>query len=224
MSTEAKKEGSEESVDVNTELKNLKSEMNRKLGNIDEMFKKSQEELFQKISALQKPAPQAAPKENADLAELIYRDPEKYAQVVTERAKNQITKELEEKSTRQAAQTQVINSLYKDYPELGDDAHELTQLAIKKFNESSKGDNSPSAYKAAVYEAALELGVKPKSKRPTDSDEDFSVGGGGQRSQRGSRKKDELSEEVREAAAIFGVDPERVKARMSKRKSFTRWE
>jgi hypothetical protein len=211
------------------DFKNLKAEIDRKLGNVKTdvaaALKQSQDSLMSQLQAMLKPQPaQPSVTPDDDLEGTFYKDPKAYAAKVAEMTERRI----EEKFSKREQETQkrqvTVAGLYKEFPELNTDDHELTQLAVKKYQEMSKeyGD-SPATYKAAVSEAALELGVKPKSKRPAE-DDSYSVGSGRGRERGAQRKSDELDPRTIEAAKLMGVDPEKVKARVKSRNKFGNWE
>ena len=220
MSTDVKKEG--EAPPPADELKNIKSEMNRKFEAMNAELKKSNEALIAKLSELTKPkpAPQAQQQEE-DISDLMYKDPQRFAQRIKQEAKEDIQKELSAREQETVKRTTTINQLYKEFPELALEDSDLTKLALSKYNENVKDTGAtPAAYRAAVAEAALELGMKPKSKRAEDDSFQVSGSGGGNRS---ARKKDgELDSATVAAAQLMGVDPERIKKRQ--RKNLGRWE
>lgn len=207
------------------ELKNIKAEFNRKLGNVEETLKKSNEQLLAQMQAMLKPkASVPATSESDDIEDLFYKDPKAYTARVVERTTQQINSTISQREAETAQRNSVLTQLTKEFPELNVDDHELTQTAIKKYNDMARDSGAtPATYRAAVYEAALEQGIKPRSKRPADSDDDFSLRGSGS-GRRSAKPKDELDPLTIEAAKAFGVDPEKVKARVKARKSFMRWE
>jgi hypothetical protein len=210
------------------DFKNLKAEIDRKLGNVKTdvaaALKQSQDSLMNQLQAMLKPQPVKPSETPEDLDSLFYKDPKEYANKVAEMAERRI----EEKYTKREQDTQkrqvTVSQLYKEFPELNTEEHELTQLAIKKYSEMAKdyGD-TPATYKAAVSEAALELGVKPKSKRPAEEDS-YSIGSGRGRERPASKKSDEIDPRTVEVARLMGVDPERVKTRLKNRNKFGNWE
>jgi hypothetical protein len=98
-----------------------------------------------------------------------------------------------------------IASLQNEYPELGDTSSELAKKAIANFNALSDEDKqSPMAYKLAVREAADEIGLKPKSKRPV-VEESWESGDG---YTRGSRRApaNKLDPASKEWAELLGLE------------------
>jgi hypothetical protein len=216
MSDDIKKPEGESAPD---ELKNLKAEFNRKLGNVEQTLKDSNAQLLAQMQQMLKPKVQEPVREGADLEDLFYKDPKAYAAKIEERTIQAMDSRIAQRETVNAQRNNVIAQLSREFPELSVDDHELTQLALKKYNELAKESGAtPATYKAAVYEAALEQGIKPRSKRP-DSDDSFSLSGSGS-GKRSAKKTDELDPGVAETAIAFGVDPERVKARMKNSKHF----
>lgn len=200
-------------------LKNMKEEFNRKISNVETTLKESNAQLLAQMQNLLKPKVEPQIREGADLEDLFYKDPKAYAAKIEERTIENMDRRLQERETVAAQRNNVIAQLSREFPELAYDDHELTQLALKKYSELQKESGAtPATYKAAVYEAALEHGIKPRSKRP-DSDDDFTLSGSGSK-RKPAKKNDELEPGVAETALAFGVDPERVKARMKNSQHF----
>lgn len=204
------------------EIKNLKAEFNRKFENLN----KNNEELKSLLQSALKPSTPESHKDSGDeLETLMYTKPAEAVRRIKEEAKKEIRTEIDARDVETQKRNTVIQSLYKEYPELGIESSELYTLATKKYDEMAKEyGHSPAVYKAAVAEAAQETGTRPKSKRPVDND-DYSLSGSSSRSSRGStRKNDELDPLIMEVAERMGADPARVKARANKRKNFGKWE
>lgn len=232
MSVEVKKE-QESAAPPADELKNLKAEVARKMGNIEQTnaaLKASQEALLAEIQKLTKPAQPAAAAES--LSDLMYRDPEAYAKKVLEQADARADARISQVTQAQEKQNRVISSIAKEYPEITNGDHELTLLAVEKYEAMDKEEKtSPAAYKAAVAEAAAELGIKPRSKRPKESDDYVGGGGGSSGGSRspGARKRNELDPRTAAFAEAVGLDlskPE-VKERLINnhgRETYTKWK
>lgn len=225
MSTEVKpKEGAAAPGAEGDAIGNLKAEFSRKFGNIEEQLKQSNQQLQAMLAGMKKPEPKPAAQETS-LEDLYYKDPVAYAAAIKKQAKDEIRAERDEENKLTAQQQKAVQGLYKEFPELSNDAHELTILALKKYDDMAKDyGNTPAAMKAAVAEAALELGVKPKSKRPADED-DFVLSGSGQGGQRRRRdKEDKVDPRVGEVARLMGVDPDKAEARAKKQRNWNRFE
>ena len=220
-------------------LLNLKSEISRKLQNSDsqmsQLMKQNQQlaESLKAISSRLAPAPKAA-NDDDELESLAYSDPKRYAQKISDMATSRATEAVSRMNDMQAQKTQVLSSLYKDYPELASTDSELTKTAVEIYNNLSPEDQrSPSSYKLAVREAAATLGVLPSSKRSSQSEDFVAPGSRGSNSmnsrQNSKSKNDEIDPNVLETAKLFGRDVkdpkvlERLK-QASKRSKWNRYE
>lgn len=229
MSTDVKStEGAQAAAGGDDLIKNLKSEMDRKLGNFQSEMQKQTAELQSLLQTLKKsqaPAPKAEPQDE-DLTDLMYTNPKAYNEKIVSVAEQRIEKKLAAREQEQSARQNTLQKLYKDFPELAIDDSPLTKLAIEKFNTmATEYGNNPATYNLAVKEAALELDMKPKSKRPQTDDDYAGVGGSSSGSSRPARRKnEELSDATKELAERMGVDLEKVKARIKTRRNFEKWE
>jgi hypothetical protein len=227
MSTEVKPAANVEAgaAAPNEEIKNLKSEFNRKIDNLAETNKQLLNQLNNMAKTLVPPkkpeTPQAAKKVS------VYEDEEAYARSIKEETKAELREEIQRANQLSSKQQTTIASLVKDFPELNDGESDLAKKAIEIFNAMPEDErNSPVAYKAAVKEAALDLDIKPKSKRkPVDSDDEaFTLSS----SSRRDNPRDGGQKKVDRRTALFaealGVDVKKVESRINKRKSFTSWE
>lgn len=198
------------------ELKNLKAEMNRKLENINATIAEQLKSLKAAPSA---PAPSAPAQKKVS----VFDDEDAYAESVVSAAEERIARKLAAEREAQAKQQATIGALMSEFPELGNNDHELTKKAAEIFQALPDEDKaSRLAMEAAVRKAALEVGVKPKSKRGGDENDAFSMGGSGSRSVK--RDSESLDPRTVEFAKLMGVDPEAVKKRVKTRKNFTSWE
>jgi len=213
--------GAPEATSLSAEdLKNLKSEVTRKTENLKsemDVLKAQNARLLELVSANQ-PAPKAAPTE--DLSDLFYKDPEAYTRAVEARVKNSMRQEMSQANAVQQKQARVIQQIAKEFPEATDESHPLYKRAVEIYaNELDEDDkSSPAAYKLAINQAALEMGVKPKSQRKQD-DEEPSVGSSSSYS-RGDRKRSpKISAETMQWAELLGLDATdpKVKERLEKR-------
>lgn len=217
-------------------IKNLKSEIDRKLGNteasIAELHKQNQA-LIDQISKMAQSATASKPvskESEVSLSDLIYDDPEKAIAIIEQRTEERIRKSLNEDKQAQYKTTEVLNKLVSEFPELGDTNTDLYKKAIEIYNSMDAEDKtSPSAYKSAVYAAAVDVGVKPKSKRTSDDSQDFTLGSGGTGSSKSAKKSSKVENGILESAKLMGLnvdDPkvvERLKSR-SERKNWLKYE
>ncbi len=226
MSTEVKKEGEGATPPADDRIKNLQAEFSRKLQNTEDLVKTQTNALMARIDAMAKAnKPATPPPADDDLETEFYKNPAGAMARVKEATKKELRAEMEQQQADTNARNTVIQKLYKDYPELNDEDHDLTKRAIEIYNENAKDlGTSPATYKAAVQEAALEKGIKPKKLRSADETDAYTLSGRGDGSRKAPRKSDELSAETKQVAELLGVDPAKVKERQAKRKSFGKWE
>ncbi len=165
---------------------NLKAEMGRKIEQV-------------------RPTPPPTPKPK--LSEMIYEDPEGAIEQITQTVTQSVSSVFESREKNR----QMVSQLYKDYPELEDPSHPLSQAAQVKYASLPPEEKLDSkALRSAVFEAAAEMGLAPKPKRKTavqpSDEESFSLGGkSGGRRQGGSRKE-QVSDVTLETAALMGLD------------------
>jgi hypothetical protein len=172
------------------DLRNLKAEMNRKLGNLEQ----TNAQLMAYLQTMNKPAPAAPAAESSKkLDDLWYSNPDEAARLIEDRAaakaESRIAARNEAASKSQAALVAVIN----DFPELADNNSDFAKKAVAIYNSYSPEEQAnPISYKAAAQQAAFELNMKPKSKRKQDNaDDSFSIGGGsGDHATRPSKRRD----------------------------------
>lgn len=197
-------------------LVNLKAELNRKLSNSEQKmveFAKTQEALLSKLNEMTQPKAAPAAKAEESLSDIMYSDPDKYAALIEERAEKRIMGQISRQQAQVAKTQSVLSELQSEFPELASADHELTKKAVEVYNSLPEDERSSSlAYKVSVKQAALDLGYKPKSKRPAD--EEPSIGSGG----RVPRKSNKLDSSTEQLASMFGLntsDP-KVKERLIK--------
>jgi hypothetical protein len=163
-------------------IKNVKAEFDRKMGNFEgklSSLEQTNAALLSQLKAMA-PIPTKTEKKEPKLKDIWYDDPEAAAKAIKEEAKAELRKEFQGANQQQQRQTATLNSLVTDFPELQDTSHEFTKRAVELYTalpEEEKG--SPAAYKAAVREAALEMGVKPMSKRDDNYVDQFTGISGG---------------------------------------------
>jgi hypothetical protein len=219
MSDESKAPDTSASPDLVT---NLKAEMNRKISATEQQLAeviRVNKALADQIGALTRPAAAKQPK----LADMVYDDPEAFVATVEKRAEEKAWKRMEEVQSSQAAQTQTINQLYNTYPELADSDHPFTQKTLERYGQMSEAEKrDPRALKLAAMETAVDMDIKPKSKRPTDEDS-FSIGGNsGGKPRRGSDKLDPNTIEFARKVGL-NVDDPKVMESLKKRARRSNW-
>jgi hypothetical protein len=220
-------------------LRNVKSEFDRKLGNIErtaiEANARLQQQMEQFLAAI-KPAPPQAGKEE-DLADLALTDPKRYAEVVRKQAEDAADRKIDSfrsEQSSQAARNQTLTQLVNDFPELADANTELYKMADSELRKVPVNQQTPAMIKAAILDAASELGLQKVSKRKrheSDDNESFSLGGSGSSNSRSEKreKKGTIDERTLMWSELLGRDPNdpKVKAGLEKavkRKSYSSYK
>ena len=245
MADEKPAEGTPDSGD---DLKNIKSEFARKTSNLEKMLADQNARSEQMMQAMiQMQQQRAANKQDSavsqdDLDEIgvdPIDNPKEFAKRVLKQATANALKATDARATENSRanneQQSTLLSLAAEYPELNDPNSDIYKSAL----EISK--NMPDQYrstsvglKAAVREAAANLGVLPVNKRDKKSNsDDFSVdsGSGEGRKSRDSKKESDgdIDPTARAFAELLGrpvKDPkfiERLKE-ASKRKDWKRYK
>jgi hypothetical protein len=213
-----------EGASGNTEvITNLKAEMDRKFQNLQDTRKNTTELLKQQLTRANPPPKVEVPTAKS-FKEKFYEDEDAALFEVKETAKKEMRQEFEASQKRTQKQTQILNDLYMDYPEIGDKAHPLTKLAIEKYEAMDEDERAnPLSYKVAVNDAARELDVVPAKKRGRSDVDDYSGGGNGGGSKGGKEKS--LPNEMLEFARRVGVDVDdpKVLERLKQRAARTNW-
>lgn len=223
---------------------NLKGEMNRKLGNMEQKvasLEQTNQALLQQLQSMVKPTKEETSSSNEKIEDIWFDKPAQAADSIVSKAEARIMQKITQRETQVAKQNQVLGKLVSEYPELSNSDHELTRKAVEIYSSFDADEkSSPVAYRAAVLEAAKELGVSPKSKRSqddsndTDGDDFTGVGGGGsssgQRSNSRRRERTQVSQETIEFAELLGLDTkdpkviERIKSGHSRKRGYSNWE
>ena len=204
-------EGKENASEFNPEefQKNLKGEMGRKFQNIEEklnQFSDSQSKLLEFIENTSQKQPETTA--NESITDLMYSDPDRFAEEIQNKAYEKFTKAQAEKEKVMTQKTTVLNKLVNDFPELRNEQSDLTQKAAQLMEAySATEQNNPHVIKQVVLEAAMDLGVKPRSKRIVDED-DFTLSGGSSSSttSRKSKSSDEIDPRTLAYAEKSGLD------------------
>lgn len=213
------------------EIKNLKAEMDRKIGNIE----KTNQALLTQLQVIannpKKETP--PPPEKKSIRDTWYEDPDAAANMIVKKAKNDALTEIRSENAAQAKKSGVIQKLYQEYPELQDFDNPLTVKAVEIFEKLPEEEKAhPMAYRLAVKEAAEDLDIKPKAKRKAkeEADDSFALTGGtGNASKTRSRRSGELDQRTVDFAKLVGLDPsnEKTQANLKKhaeRKNWLTWE
>lgn len=167
-----------------------------------------------------------------ELENLAYRDPKAYAARVRAEAKAEAARLVDERLSQQSNSNAILSQLGSEYPELNEANSELTLRAVDIYKKMSPQDRqSPLAYKAAVRDAAADLGILPKNKRKaTSSSEtpDISSGssGSGSTGSGSSQKSKKLDANTLAFAQLLGLntkDPKVVES-ITKRAQRTSWK
>lgn len=212
-------------------IHNVKQEFNRKLGNFESKISQLEQTnalLAQQLQSINS-ARQTEPAQGTKTITDVWLDnPEAAADLVATQAEARVMSRLEAANR----ESQTIAGLVSDFPELSDSSHELTKRALEVYGSMSKEDKkSPVAYRAAVREAAQDLGIKPKSKRE-QYEEDVSIRGNGgtrARQEQRSTRRDEIDPDTAEFARLVGLDlddpkvKERIKTKHGRR-TYNKWE
>lgn len=216
MSDEIQAQGSEEQGSDSVE--NVKAEFGRKLENIESQLAQQQQRNDQLLAQLQtvaaaqtaKVETQSSPKE--DISDLMYSDPERYTQIITqqatETAKQEALAQVQAMNAEQDQKNAVLQRLVNSYPELADTSSQLVKeakMVYDSFSDTEKA--SPLSYEVAVGRAADKIGVQKASKRSISSDE-FALPGGGSSSSKKRQERTSIPEPTAAFAEIMGLDLE----------------
>lgn len=206
------------------EFKNFKAEMGRKLGNLEQ----TNAQLLAQLQAMNsRPAPAHPAAGEPKVSDVWFDKPDEAARMIEERTEKRIEAKLAAQQAQAQKQQATLASLVAEFPELNQGDSDLAKRAVEIYNALPEDERAtPMAYKVAVKDAALELGVKPKSRRAKSEADDFSLSSS--KSAARPPKKNEVDPAVEFLAEQFGVKltPE-VKERVAKnhgRKSYSSWE
>ena len=205
-------------------FKNLQAEMNRKTSNLDSKLEQINQQL-QQLSLLGNSvqAPQ-----NTNTRPDAMLEPEAYESYMEQKMESR----LNDRFANQQKQQSEIAGLVSNFPELSDGSSELSQAAVRAYNNLSPQEKGmPGAYKLAVQGAALDLGILPKSKRAENnkskSNESDDIGARSSNEGRNNskNKSQKLDDSTLEFARLLGKDvndPKYVE-RLQKAATRTRW-
>lgn len=182
---------------------NLKAEFSRKMSNLDANFAA----IAQKLETLTTKVAPVHQESKPDLATLAVTDPIAYAEAIAAEADRRAA--LREQASRQIQDqnSKVINNIVSDFPEVNQVGHPLYDKVQEMMGKMSPEEkNNSSHWRAMVLEAAMDVGLKPRSKRSKeDRNEDFSLGGGYSGSSRAAAKP-KLSGDALQFATLLGLD------------------
>lgn len=228
----------DESVQKPDPVKELKSEFARKTENILELVNAQNQKMEQMVQAMiqsQRQQQQQNPaKEQEDLEQLAMNNPAAFAAKVAENATAKALEAQErlaqQQNERRNQEARILTDLVTDYPELNDKTSDLYQEAIRSYEKLSPSDkNNPMSWKAAIRDAAAELGVVPAKKRKQSGGDDFvSPGSSGGTSSTRGKGSSSISDKTLQFAQLLGrpVDDEDYKKRLQKyaeRKNWSRY-
>lgn len=227
-------------------IKNLKSEMNRKLAGMNETnarLAQQNEQLNAKIDLLLNTVnqPKQEPISQEDMETLRYTNPDKYVDIKMKEVESKVDQKLSQVEQSNAAKQQTLSQLAADYPEISDSNSALYKRALEMGkNYPANFVSSPEGIRLIIREAAAELGVLPTKSRKAvsneetieDEGEDMSefIGGGSgaNKPPSGPKKKETLDPKTLAVAELMGLninDPkvvERLKQRT--KRNFKKYE
>lgn len=205
MEDENKGGSTTEQPDTATLLQNQKAEMQRKFENTNAELNQMKQML---LSLTAKPTPQEEPEEELDVFE-----PAKVKKYVEKKVSSAIksVKDEQNEMNRKAQERQgVIYSMGQEYPEILQPTSEMAQEAIRIIDSLPLHEQeSPTAVKAAILEAAMNKGVVPKSKRKAsgkDDNEHFQIGKGKPAGDGKKPSDDEVDSATLEWSQLLGRD------------------
>ena len=153
------------------------------------------------------------PAEEEDLAALQFSDPEKFYEIMNERAAEKAATKIRQEFGQREHQTNLKNTferLKEDYPDLADPESEFYQAVDTKLKE--RGPN----FSALDLQDTVELIALRKSKKPkSQSTERPPVGETGH-SRPGGKQTLRVSEEAKRVAKALGLSEKRVQAAYSR--------
>ncbi len=142
-----------------------------------------------------------------ELEDLAYKNPKAYAREIQSRATKSATAMVDSRLAHQNDVNVVLSQLTAEYPELGDSTSELTKKAVEMYQKMpSNQQTNPLAYKIAVRDAAADLGILTKTKRPKNESDGFAVSGNSSGAQRESKKSDKVDNRSLAFAELLGMN------------------
>lgn len=226
---------SEQQTPQEDPVKQIKTEFSRKIENINSVLAEQNRQMQAVIDALATSSKKASTSQTDDDIDedLVLNDPKKFAKQVREKAVNEataaISKQTQQQQQVQAQESQALAALRSDYPELNDASSELARKAVEIYNQN--GSQGAIAVRAAVREAASELGLQASKFRKSGGSDSFSVSGeggstGNTRAGDRSAKKSKVSENTLAFAQLLGrdINDKKVMERIEKYSQRKNWK
>lgn len=224
---------SDESTEKPDPIKQIKSEFGRKQDNVMNELNALKAQLGQIADTVIHAASTKNKPEQEDNIDPLM-DPKGYKESI----KKELRKEMDQSLGMERERNNVLSTLVSQYPELQSSSSELTQTALRIYNQLSNAEkNSPSGYKIAVMQAAQEVGVLPVNKRKqsqSESSDDFTLSNSNTsvRQKPSERAKNEkIDDKTLEFAKLLGrptEDPKYIeslkKTITNRRKNWSRFE
>lgn len=214
-------------------IKQIKSEFGRKQDNVMNELNALKAQLGQIAdTVIHAAAAKNKPEQDENIDPIV--DPKGYKESI----KKELRKEMDQSLGMERERNTVLSTLVSQYPELQSSNSELTQTALRIYNQLSNSEkNSPSGYKIAVMQAAQEVGVLPVNKRKqsqSESSDDFTLSNSNTsvRQKPSERAKSEkIDEKTLEFAQLLGRptnDPKYIeslkKTITSRKRSWSKFE
>jgi len=214
------------------DVQNLKAEFSRKMEKTSAdvaALKQSNEQVIAALEAFAaKSSPPAPAADDSDDEDLLYSDPSKYKAKLKAEVLQEVNQVQQSREASQQVFQQTVAELVSDFPELNrtdTEMYKKTMEVLQQYPQDQR--NSPAVMRAASYQAAVDIGLPPSSKRAAQDDDSFSLSavGGNPRS---GKKSSEVDEKTKTIAGLFGMNTEdketieNLKNRQ-KRDSWTNW-
>lgn len=218
-----------EAEDKSRSQESVLAEMNRKYAKLNESNQSLSEKIEQLVTMVAK---QTTPQNSAsasrieadekELVDLAYTNPAEYARRIVNTARKEAAHVVNNAFGQQQETSNVLSKLGGEYPELADNASELTLKSVSIYKNMTESErSSPMAYKVAVRDAAAELGILPKTKRPKDGGYEPNVGnsnsGANEQGKAQLRAKEKgavkANDRTLEIAALMGLDTSKKEVR-----------
>jgi len=216
-------------------LKNVKAEFDRKLSNVegklDSMTQAQQAtmEALQQLVSQGQVKPAEVDSTSDELGQMIVNDPKAAVNKITQTITKQVTDRVMQENQANNSKSQELARIIQDFPELGDKDSAMTKRTVEIYSRMPKNErDNPAAYRAATLEAAMELGLKPRSKRGSSDDYQMGAGNPSDEGRRESKASSKDFETTLAFAAAMGMDvsDEKVVKRLKQhsKRQFNRWE
>lgn len=217
------------------EVKNLKGEMGRKFDNLQDALKKQNAEMQKIVETLQAQTRQKSlpivEEKQVSIGDMLFENADAAVETILSRAEQR----LDSKINRRDETMATVSRITGEYPEFLDQNSDVYRLAVQKQSALAPSlQNTPDGIKIAMYEAASEVGLLPKSKRQStsnDDNDDFVQSGGSSSAgrTRTREKSDKIDPKTVEWARLLGVpveDPKRMESlkNRAKRGSWGKYE